>query len=63
MLNLKILSMNKKYEKANKRKRCGYDDVVGDVLLVKKGTVSSFVTGLLTTKSSASDMDSPGLTK
>ena len=36
--------MNKKYEKANKRKRTGYDDVVGDVLLVKKGTVTSFVT-------------------
>ena len=26
-----------------KRKRSGYDDVVGDVLLVKKGTVSDFV--------------------
>ena len=35
--------MHKKYEKANKRKRSGYDDVVGDVLLVKKGTVSDFV--------------------
>lgn len=35
--------MNKKYEKANKRKRGGYEDVVGGVLLVKKGTVSDFV--------------------
>ena len=35
--------MHKQYEKANRRNRQGYDDVVGDVLLLKKGTVSEFV--------------------
>ena len=35
--------MHKKYEKANRRNRGGYDEVIGDVLLVKKGTVSEYV--------------------
>lgn len=35
--------MHKKYEKANRRNRQGYDEVIGDVLLLKGGTVSEFV--------------------
>jgi AdoMet-dependent rRNA methyltransferase SPB1 len=37
--------MHKKYDKLNKRNRQGYDEVIGDVLLVKKGIVSDFING------------------